>query len=93
MLLEGARGFTDQVVVAIQRRDAQEKGRLVNKVSAIIEHLATMLNYEEGGPIVDNLSRIYEWWLQELLDASAQNAAGRLQAIASQMENLQGSWH
>jgi len=93
MLLEGASGFTDRVVVAIQQRDAPAKVRMVNKVSAIIEHLATMLNYEDGGAVVDNLSRIYEWWLRELLDASATDASDRLQAIAAQMGVLKESWH
>jgi len=93
MLLEGASGFTDRVVLAIQQRDASAKVRMVNKVSAIIEHLATMLNYEDGGAVVDNLARIYEWWLRELLDASAADASARLQAISSQMGTLKESWH
>ena len=93
MLLEGASGFTDQVVLAIQQRDGQTKLRMVNKVSAILEHLVTMLNFEEGGPVVDNLSRIYEYWLRELLDASAKDAPARLMRISSQMGTLKGSWH
>jgi flagellar protein FliS len=93
MLLEGASGFTDRVVLAIAQRDQPGKARMVNKVSAIIEHLVTMLNYEEGGALVDNLSRIYEFWLRELLDASAQDSAARLQRIAIQMGTLKESWH
>lgn len=93
MLLDGASGFTDQAVAAIQQRDQPAKFRLVNRVSAIIEQLVTMLNYEEGGAVVDNLSRIYEWWLRELLDASAQDSAPRLQRISLQMGSLKESWH
>ena len=92
MLLAGASGFTDQVVVAIQQRDHPAKFRLINKVLAIIEQLVTMLNFEDGGDVVDNLARIYEWWLTELLDASAVDAADRLQRISIQMGALRGSW-
>jgi flagellar protein FliS len=93
MLLEGAAGFTDRVVDAIQQRDAGEKSRLVGRVSAIIEQLVTMLNYEEGGALVDNLARIYEWWLHELFEASAEGSTIRLQRISSQMGSLKESWN
>ena len=61
LLLEGARGFTAKAMVAIQQRDLPAKARLVGRVSAIIEQLLVMLNFEEGGEVVSNLSRIYEW--------------------------------
>ena len=92
MLLGGAQGFIDQTVVAIQQRDLPAKTRLVNRVSAIIEQLVIMLNFEGGGEVVDNLSRIYEWWLTELFEASSQNATDRLRHIAVQMGNMQETW-
>ena len=92
MLLEGARGFMTKAVVAIQQRDLPAKASLVNRVCAIIEQLVVMLNFEEGGEVVANLSRIYEWWLKELLDASGQDAVDRLQRISTQMGAMQESW-
>jgi flagellar protein FliS len=83
MLLEGARRFTDQAVAAIQRRDVSSKARLVNRVSAIIEELMVRLNHEEGGELVENLTRIYEWWLHELFDGSQFNQPERLQKVAA----------
>ena len=92
LLLEGARGFTAKAMVAIQQRDLPAKARLVGRVSAIIEQLLVMLNFEEGGEVVSNLSRIYEWWLKELLDASCHDAVDRLQRICTQMGSMQESW-
>ena len=92
MLLEGARGFTTQAVSAIQRQDQEGKAHLVNRVGAIIEQLVVMLNFEEGGEVVGNLARVYEWWLQELLAASEANDAERLLHVARQMEGLGESW-
>jgi flagellar protein FliS len=92
MLLEGARRFTDQAVGAIQRRDVSSKAKSVNRVSAIIEELMVRLNHEEGGELVENLTRIYEWWLHELFDGSQFNQAERLQRIAAQMETIQKTW-
>jgi flagellar protein FliS len=92
MLLGGACGFLKQAAAAIQNRDLPAKVHLVNRVSAIIEQLAVMLNFEEGGEVVDNLCRIYDWWMKELLEASSVNAPGRLLAIGAQMEKMQETW-
>ena len=92
MLLEGARRFTDQAVAAIQRRDVPSKAKSVNRVSAIIEELMVQLNHENGGEVVENLTRIYEWWLHELFEASRINQAERLRRVAAQMESIQRSW-
>jgi flagellar protein FliS len=82
----------DQAVAAIQRRDVPSKAKSVNRVSAIIEELMVRLNHEEGGELVLNLTRIYDWWLQELFAASRLNQAERLQQVAVQMESIQRSW-
>ena len=92
LLLEGAKRFTDQAVAAIQRRDLQGKARLVNRVSAIVEELMVRLNHEEGGEVVENLTRIYEWWLHELFSAGQAGQVERLQRISAQMESMRKSW-
>jgi flagellar protein FliS len=92
MLLEGAQRFLNQAIVALRNRDIQTKARLVNRVSAIIEELAVRLNHEEGGEVVDNLTRIYEWWLKELFEASQKNQPERLEYIGRQMAEMKGTW-
>ena len=92
MLLEGARKFTTQAAMAVLDRDQPGKERLVLRTSAIIEHLGIMLNHEEGGEVVDNLSRLYEWWLKEVLDASICDDADRLKRVASQMASMGEGW-
>jgi flagellar secretion chaperone FliS len=92
LLLEGARRFTDQAVAAMQRRDVPSKARLVNRVSSIIEELMVRLNHEDGGELVENLTRIYEWWLHELFDGSQFNQPERLRKVAAQMESIQKTW-
>ena len=92
MLLEGAQRFLSQAIQALRNRDIQTKARLVNRVSAIIEELAVRLNHEEGGEVVDNLTRIYEWWLKELFEASQKNQPERLEYIGRQMAEMKGTW-
>ena len=92
MLLEGAQKFLLQAIAAIQRRDIATRARMVNRVSSIVEELAVRLNHEEGGELVDNLTRLYDWWLKELFEASQRNQADRLQLIERQIADMKAAW-
>ena len=92
LLLEGAQRFLGQTVKAMEARDIALKARMVNRVSAIIEELVVRLNHEDGGEVVVNLTRIYDWWLHELFDASNTNEPERLERISTQMGSLKTTW-
>lgn len=92
MLLEGGQRFLGQAITAMKNRDIPGKARLVNRVSAIIEELMVRLNHEEGGELVENLSRLYEWWLNELFEGSQSNQVDRLERIHRQMGEVRASW-
>ncbi|BDU74977.1 flagellar export chaperone FliS [Mesoterricola silvestris] len=92
MLLEGAQKFLIQAVAAIRRRDIATRARMVNRVSSIVEELAIRLDHEGGGELVTNLTRIYDWWLKELFDASQKNQAERLEVLERQIAEMKAAW-
>lgn len=92
MLLEGAQKFINQALTAMEQRDLPTKARFVNRVSAIIEELTVWLNMEGGGELAINLARIYEWWTNELFDASQKGEPERLIRIRDQMGEIRSSW-
>ncbi|BDU78823.1 flagellar export chaperone FliS [Mesoterricola sediminis] len=92
MLLEGAQKFLLQAIAAVRRRDIATRARMVNRVSSIVEELAIRLNHEEGGELVGNLTRIYDWWLKELFEASQRNEAERLETIERQIAEMKTAW-
>jgi flagellar protein FliS len=92
LLLEGAQRFVGQATLAMERRDIPGRARAVNKASAIIEELMVRLNHEEGGPVVENLIRIYEWWTFEMFEGSKGSDPARLNLIAQQMGELKETW-
>ena len=92
LLLEGAQRFLSQAIQAMAKRDIPNKARLVNRVSALIEELMVRLNHEEGGELVSNLTRLYEWWLNELFEGSQNNQAARLERIHHQMGEVRSTW-
>jgi len=92
LLLEGGQRFLAQAILAMERKDIPTKARLVNRVSAIIEELSVWVDHEQGGELAMNLTRIYEWWLNELFEGSQRNQVDRLQRIQRQMSDMRATW-
>jgi flagellar secretion chaperone FliS len=92
LLLEGGQKFVNLALVAMKNRDIPGKARYVNRTSDIIEELSTWLNQEEGGEVVVNLMRIYDWWMNELFEGAQQNQPERLELIGRQMGEMRGTW-
>lgn len=92
MLLEGAQRFVGQAILAMERRDIPAKARAINKASAIVEELAVWLNHEAGGDLVENLTRIYDWWLNELFEGAQTNQPERLERVQRQMGEIRATW-
>ncbi len=92
MLLEGGQRFLNLTLQAMKNRDLLDQGKYLGRTSDIIFGLKERLNHEEGGEVVDNLIRVYDWWMQELYDGSLKNQPERLQRISKQMGEFKATW-
>ncbi len=92
MLLEGGQRFLNLALKAMKDRDLPNQARYVNRVADILVGLSERLNHEEGGELVENLVRIYDWWTNELFDGAMNSQPDRLQRILNQMGELRGTW-
>jgi flagellar protein FliS len=92
ILLEGAQRFLAQAEQALAKRDFAAKAKAINRVTAIIEELTLRLNHEEGGELVGNLTRVYDWWGREIIAAGADLDSGRLERVSRQMADLRLAW-
>lgn len=92
ILLEGGQKFLTMVLAAMASNDIPAKARHANRVSDFILEMSLRLNREEGGELVDNLDRIYKWWMDELFEAARKNEPQRLESLRNQMGILRGSW-
>ena len=70
----------------------QKPSRTFALVSSIVEELAIRLDHEGGGELVLNLTRIYDWWLKELFEASQKNQPERLEALERQIAEMKAAW-
>jgi len=92
ILLEGAQRFLQQAVAAVKAHNIEERARLVNRVSAIIEELMLQVNNDGGNELAANLTRIYEWWMNQLFEGSRNNNVQKLEMIYSQMNEMRITW-
>jgi flagellar protein FliS len=92
LLLEGAQRFINLTLQAMRQRNLQDQARHTNRVADILVELKDRLNREGGGEVVDNLTRIYDWWLDEIFDAAQKNQPERLQRMATLMGELRETW-
>jgi len=92
MLLEGAQRFLMQAIAAIKAHNIEERARMVNRVSAIIEELMLQVNNDGENELALNLTRIYEWWMSQLFEAARNNQFEKLEMIHSQMNEMKMTW-
>jgi len=92
MLLEGAQRFLLQAIAAIKVNNIEERARRVNRVSAIIEELMLQVDNNSENELAVNLTRIYEWWMNQLFEASRNNKHETLEMIHSQMNEMKITW-
>lgn len=92
MLLEGGQRFIGLTLHAMKARDLPGQARYVGRTADIVQALKERLNREAGGELVDNLDRIYDWWMNELFDGAQNNQPRRLELVSTQMSELKETW-
>ena len=84
--------FIHLTLKAMAEHDLVGQANYVGRAADIIFGLKERLNHDEGGELVDNLVRIYDWWTEELYDGSQKNQPERLQRIITQMGEFKTTW-
>lgn len=92
LLLEAAQRFLGKAEGTIQAQDLMLRDFYLKRVLTIILELSKRLNGEQGGELVSNLIRVYDWWGREVLDAGERNDVARLRCVSSQMGEIRKAW-
>lgn len=92
MLLEGGQRFLNLTLQAMNDHDLLNQAQYVNRTSDIIFGLKERLNFDDGGEVVENLIRIYDWWMNEVFDGAQKNQPERLRFIFKQMGEMKETW-
>lgn len=92
MLYEGAISFLKQAKAKMASKDAAGKGIFIGKAMDIITELNASLNFQAGGEVAANLSRIYTFMTSYLTRANINWEVEALDEIITMLQQLKEAW-
>ena len=92
LLLEAGQRFVVKLQEVVALDDPRPRVHFSKKVLAILEELDRRLNHEQGGELVDNLTRMHAWWRKEVLQACEAGDLERLGRVHAQMGEIRYAW-
>ena len=92
MLYEAAIRYVKKAADCIDKKDYAGKGVAIGKVHDIINELNTSLNFEVGGEIARNLERLYNFMVEQLVQANSKNSKEHLMTVQKNLETLLEGW-
>ena len=92
LLYEAAIRNVKKASDCIDAKDMAGKGVAIVRSHDIINELANTLNFEVGGDIAHELNRLYNFCIDQLVKANAENDKKALEAVAKVLENLLEGW-
>lgn len=92
LLYEGAIQNVKRAIHAIDKGNIADKGKYISKAHDIINELTVSLNHEVGGKIAQDLERIYNFMIAQLLKANIETNKEPLNAVIKNLETLLEGW-
>jgi len=92
MLYEAAIQNIKKAVIAIDKKDIPTKGTAIGKTHDIVNELSNTLDFEVGGNIARDLERLYNFMVEQLVKANAENSKEGLLEIQKLLETLLSAW-
>lgn len=88
-------GLLDELARArghIEAKHYQEKGRSLEKCLNILNGLNSALDYDNGGEVVQGLSRLYDYCIYRLSDVSVSLSLEGLEEVVHLLEVVREGW-
>lgn len=79
--------------IAFEAGDRAEAGTRIGKAIAIVCELDASLDSKQGGEFGIQLSNLYSWFNQELLQVSMTRDSARLAPVVQMISELRDAWH
>lgn len=92
LLMEAGQRFLGKALQAYERKDHSEVSRSLIRVTEIINECYCRLNHEDGGELVENLTKMYGWWSAEIMEASKTKEFARLKSVSAHMGEIRLAW-
>jgi flagellar protein FliS len=92
MMLDGVLERVARARIAIVGREFDEKARLIDRATAILEELRSSLDFEAGGELARNLDGLYDYCSRQLLRSSATLAIEPLDEVGRLLRHVRETW-
>lgn len=88
MLYDGALKYVRFARIGIEEKSPKIRGENISKVMAILTELDCALDREIGGPLAENLSRLYRYMMDRLTVANMDSEAEALDEVERLLSEL-----
>lgn len=92
MLYQGAIDFVKQAKEHLEKGEMADKGMYISKAHAIITEFRCSLNVEVGGDVARNLEKLYQFMLDQLMEAHLGNDIKPLVTVINLLSTLKEGW-
>ncbi|MGL4604631.1 MAG: flagellar export chaperone FliS [Iodobacter sp.] len=76
----------------MQNKRFEQKGESINKCIDILNGLSSALDFDQGGEVVTNLARLYDFCVYRLYSASSQLDVDGITEVEQLLGTLRGGW-
>ena len=92
MMYEGAIQSIQQAMDCMSRKDVSGQSRHILKTQDIINELSLALDLKQGGEVAQTLERLYQFSLQQLIQANITSDPVHLESVLKVLSPLQEAW-
>ena len=92
MLYQGALDSLQQSIGCIERREFEQKGKLIGRAISILGGLQSVLDHDKGGEISRNLDRLYDYMAVRLYEATRENSIEKVREVISLLKEVKSGW-
>jgi flagellar secretion chaperone FliS len=78
--------------VCIERRETRQMAGLLHSTVILIAELRGSLNLQNGGPLSQNLSDLYDYMARRLIQANLSSDAAVVAEVQSLLGEIRGAW-
>lgn len=92
MLLAGALERLAKARVAIEQENFPERGELLSATLMIVAELRMALDHEAGDEIAANLDNLYEFMMDEIVQANIHDDVEKLETVSRLLREIKEGW-
>ncbi|MBI4733246.1 MAG: flagellar export chaperone FliS [Rubrobacteridae bacterium] len=92
MLYDGSIKFLNQAINALNAKDWHNAHKNIVRAQNIVSELNVSLDRQKGGEIAENLSKIYGYLSNCLVEANIKKDSKKLAECVSILSDLNGAW-